>query len=444
MNVRQALLRAGNSGTARSLRRLWVRVRFSARGSRLAAFSAHVAKRFVNDDGLRMASGLSYAALLALVPLLAIALSILTAFPVFESVEQRIINALFAEFLPHSDAEMTSRFTTFIDNANKLTAPGILGLAVTSLLLLSNINGAFNTIWRVHVPRPLATRVLVYWTLLTLGPLLLGASVSVTSYFFASIEETGLDNWFGLDLVVSRMVAIALAAVGFGVIFFVAPNRRVEIGHAFLGGLVAAVLFEILKVAFAVYLAVVPGYQAVYGALASVPIFLIWLFLLWCVVLLGAEVAAGLPEWRAARARGHARAGPGGKLALALAILSRLRAAAQQGKQLKREDATRALPVTPAEIDEVVSALREGGFIARAQAGRWVLSYDLSVATLGELLHAIGLSLDLGQGWPPAVETAIGDLRDAHKPLVELSIAEVLERTNQPLPRMIVRSGAAG
>ena len=443
MNLRQALLNAGNSGTARNLRRLWVRLRFSARGSRLAAFAGHTAKRFVGDDGLRLASGLSYASLLALVPLLAIAFAILTAFPVFDGVEKRVISTLFEEFLPATDAEMTRRFETFIANANKLTAPGILGLAVTALLLLSNINGAFNTIWRVHEPRALATRVLVYWTLLTLGPLLLGGSISVTSYFFASIQASGLDSWGGLDILLTRGFAIALAAVGFGVIFYVAPNRRVHAWHALLGGLVSAVLFEVLKGAFALYLAVVPGYQAVYGALASIPIFLVWLFLVWCVVLLGAEVAAGLPEWRAARARGHARVGPGGKLALALAILGRLRTAAREGKQLKRDAATRGLPVTPAETDEVANALRAAGFIARAQGNRWVLAYDLQAASLGDLLQAIGLSLDLGAGWPPAVAAAVEDLRGAHAPLTDLPVAEVLERTDQPLPR-VVASGGSG
>lgn len=443
MNLRQALLHSGNSGVVRNLRRLWVRVRFSARGSRLAAFSSHTVKRFIGDDGLRLASGLSYASLLALVPLLAIALAILTAFPVFDGVEKRVIAGLFQEFLPQTDAEMTRRFETFIDNANKLTAPGILGLAATALLLLSNINGAFNTIWRVHEPRPLATRVLVYWTLLTLGPLLLGGSVSVTSYFFASIRESGLDSWGGLDILATRGFAIALAAIGFGVIFFVAPNRRVQVWHALLGGLVSAVLFEVLKGAFALYLAVVPGYQAVYGALASIPIFLVWLFLVWCVVLLGAEVVAGLPEWRAARARGHARVGPGGKLALALAILGRLRAVSQEGRQLKNAEATRGLPVTPAEIDEVANALRASGFIARAQGTRWVLSYDLSVATLGDLLQAIGLSLELGEGWPPAVHSAIEDLRSSHAPLTQLTVAEVLERTDQPLPRVVASGSGA-
>ena len=161
------------------------------------------------------------------------------------------------------------------------------------------------------------------------------------------------------------------------------------------------------------------------------------------MVLLGAEVAAGLPEWRAARARGHARVGPGGKLALALAILGRLRTAAREGKQLKRDAATRGLPVTPAETDEVANALRAAGFIARAQGNRWVLAYDLQAASLGDLLQAIGLSLDLGAGWPPAVAAAVEDLRGAHAPLTDLPVAEVLERTDQPLPR-VVASGGSG
>jgi membrane protein len=434
MTLRQALLRAGNSGFTRTLRRAYVRVRFSARGRRIAAFTGFVAMRFTGDDGLRLASGLSYASLLALVPLLAIALAILSAFPAFQGVEDRLFDTLFRDFLPQSNQEIAQRFETFVDNASNLTAPGILALAATALLLLSNINGAFNTIWRVSDPRPIATRVLVYWTLLTLGPLMVGGSLSVTSYFFASIRGIGLDGWGLGDILLTRLAALGLAAVGFAMIFYVVPNRRVHAWHAVLGGLVSAILFEVLKGAFGLYLTFVPGYQAVYGALASIPIFLVWLFLCWCVVLLGAEVTAGLPEWRAARARGHASAGPGGKLALALAILGRLRAAAREGRQIKRGEATAGLPVTPAEVDEIAVKLREADFMATTQRGRWVLARDLATASLGDLTRALDLSLEVGEGWPAHVRAAIDDLVRTSQSVRDTNLSDLLDRTERPQP----------
>jgi len=426
MTIRQYLLRAGRSEGLRALRRVWVRLRFLLKGARVATFLGYAGRRFLDDDGMRLASGLSYASLLAMVPLLAIALAILAAFPAFEGTQEHMIDALFEGFLPQSNDEIAARIEGFVKNASQLTGPGIVALAATAILLLSNISDAFNKIWRVSEKRATATQVLVYWTLLTLGPLLLGASISVSSYVFAKAQLSGLAQVTIGTVVLSRIVALVLAALGFALIYFVVPNRRINWAHALSGGVMAAALFELLKSGFALYLAHFPSYQAVYGALASVPIFLVWLFLSWCVVLLGAEVAAGLPEWRAARARGHARTGPGGRLALALAVLGRLHRAAYDGRQLRRGEAVRGLPATPVEIDEVVKALRDGGFLARTTGGRWLLARDLAGASLGDLTDCLGLSLEVGEGWPPGAESAVRALQRASAPLRTTSVADLL------------------
>jgi membrane protein len=430
MTLRQILLHAGSSPRLRALRRLWVRLRLFASTSRTAKFLGYAGRRFLQDDGLRLASGLSYASLLALVPLLAIALALLSAFPAFEGVEQRVIATVFDDILPQASDEIARRVVGFVENASQLTGPGILALAATAILLLSNIDGAFNKIWRVTEQRATAVSVLVYWALLTLGPLLLGASISLSSYAFAMVRTSGLESLTGGAVIAPRLLSLVLAGLGFALLFFVVPNRRVHWSHALAGGAVSAVLFELLKYGFALYLTHFPSYQAIYGALASVPIFLVWLFLSWSAVLLGAEVAAALPEWRAARARGLSVSGPGGRLALALALLDRLRRAAREGRQLKRATAIRGLPATPAEVESILRPLREAGFLARTSNGRWLLGRDLDTATLGDLVDALDLSLEPGQGWPPAADAAVRGLIAAMQPLRTTPVAQLLDARN--------------
>ncbi len=359
-------------------------------------------------------------------PLVAIALAMFAAFPAFADLRAELQRLIFESFLPNAGEAAGEHFTRFVENATQLTAPGILGLAVTAVLLLANIDGALNAVWRVAEGRALATQLLVYWALLTLGPLLVGSSISLSGYVFAAVRIFGVEHALGGLAGVSRGLSVVLAALGFGVMYFIVPNRRIHPAHALAGGITAAVLFEILKAAFGLYVAHFPSYRAVYGAMAAVPLFLVWLYLSWLAVLFGAEVAAALPEWRAVRARGHRLAGPGGRLALALSVLGRLRTASREGRQPRRAELLRGLPATPVEVDDVMKTLRRAGFVARTAGARWVLARDLAAASLGDLEKALGLGLDLGQGWPPFASAAVGELIEADRAIRGRSLEEVL------------------
>jgi len=396
-----------------------------ARESPATGLLVYVGRRFWSDNGPESAAGLSYSSLLALVPLLAITLAIVSAFPAFSGVEGRILDTILHDLMPEMNAGGEERIRTFVKNAKALTGPGIIGLGVTSLLLLSNINGAFNTIWRVSEPRPMALRFLVYWALLTLGPLLLAASMSASSPIFSALsgdEFTGVVRW----LLPPWMLSILVGTIGFAVLFLVVPNRPIRIPHALVGGLVTAALFEVLKVAFALYLAVVPGYTAVYGAVAVIPIFLIWLYLSWAVVLIGAEVTASLPEWAAYRARAGT-VWSGERLTLALALLDRLRDAQMRGDALWRSALVRGLPATPGEVDGVLAPLRRAGIVARTSGTRWVLALDLRYLTLERLMRVLDLSLAPGHGWPAAAENAVTTLADATAGWTRADVASLLD-----------------
>lgn len=374
-------------------------------------FAAFVGRRFWRDNGPESAAGLSYSSLLALVPLLAIMLAIVSAFPAFSGAEARILDTILEDMLPPMEQAGTERIRAFVQNAKALTGPGIVGLAVTAVLLLSNVNGAFNTIWRVSEPRPMAIRFLVYWALLTLGPLLLAASMSASSPIFSALsggEFSGVVRW----LVPPWVLSILVGTLGFAILYVVVPNRPIRIPHALAGGFVTAALFEVLKVAFAFYLAIVPGYTAVYGAVAVIPIFLIWLYLSWAVVLVGAEVTAAIPEWSAHRARAGTL-WTGERLALALALLDRLRHAQTRGEPLWRSSLERALPATPGEVDGVLAPLRRAGIVARTSSSRWVLASDLRALTLERLMAVLDVSLVPGDGWPGSAHGAVRALATA-------------------------------
>jgi len=406
--------------------RAWIRLVLDL--GRWLRFFGYAARRFAADGGPQQAAGLSYVSLLAIVPLFAIGLAVLAGFPAFESLRADLHRVLLQNLLPDVGLEVSDKLGAFIDNASSMTLPGLVGLGVTALLLLVNVTASLNDIWRVAEPRPLAFRLAVYWALLTLGPALIGASLSLSGYIFAAAE------WFGFDAkalggtpALARLMALGFSVLGFTLLFLLVPNRAVRLSHALTGGLTAGALFEGLKYVFGAYLYYFPSYQVVYGALAAIPIFLVWMYLSWAVTLFGAEVAAALPEWRATVARGSHTVGPGARLALALSILARLRAAHRSGGRPRQRALVMGLPATPGEIDETLQRLRRAEWIARSLAGRWVLARDLDTVDLAALAEVLNLGLAPGEGWMPAAQSAIDGLAAASAPVLESDLEALLQ-----------------
>lgn len=384
----------------------------------------YTGRRFLNDGGLQTSAALSYSSLLALVPLITISFAILTAFDAFD--EQRLdLEQLLYKTFPDDISEAASQqLTTFIENANHMTGVGIIGLGVVAVLLLNTITGGLNAIWRVSEPRSLVLRILVYWALLTLGPLLLGASLSLSSYAFAVVEWSGVEDYTP-PFITARFLPFLLGVFGFSLMFLVVPNRAVAIKHAILGALLAAVLLELLKSGFGYYLRNFPTYQMIYGALAAIPIFLLWMYLSWAAVIFGAELAAALPEWRVAQQRRRSGGEPGAELALALSLLMRLRGANRDGRVLRERTLARGLPATLSELDHVLRTLRSARLVARS-GGRWLLSRDLATVSLDELVEVLGLSFEPGEGWPEMVRGVLGEFSASGKDLRAQSLEELL------------------
>ncbi|MBI3054049.1 MAG: YihY family inner membrane protein [Betaproteobacteria bacterium] len=246
---------------------------------------------------MQVASSLTFTTLLALVPIITVALTVVSAFPVFGSLIDQLHNFVVQNLLPRSADAITTYTQQFSKNAAHLTAAGVVILGVTALMLLFTIEGAFNVIWRVSRPRPLLRRILVYSTVLTIGPLLIGASLSVTSYLI-TLSLGLVEEVPGARSALLRFVPLMLTSVAFALLYFTLPKCAVLKRDAATGGIAAGAGFEVMKHGFGFYVTHFPTYTVVYGAFAAVPIFLLWIYLSWLIIIGGAVLVAALPEWR--------------------------------------------------------------------------------------------------------------------------------------------------
>ncbi|MEM6492017.1 MAG: YihY family inner membrane protein, partial [Pseudomonadota bacterium] len=255
--------------------------RFMGALTELIGFPRYVARRFVADDGMRAASALSYATALAIVPMLAIGLAMFAAFPAFDDVRVQIILFIFENLSPTLGPQVQGVIEGFLSNARGLTGFGAVGLAMTAVLLLNNIQKVFSKIWREEKPASLLRRLPIYWVAITLGPLLVGASLSLSSQAPALLGnvETLAPPGFA-----ERFGAVALTFVGFFLLFWLMPQSRVAIRDAAFGALFSALAFEAARQGFGVYVRAFPSYEAIYGALAALPVTLIWIYLSWTVI----------------------------------------------------------------------------------------------------------------------------------------------------------------
>ncbi|MCX8582163.1 virulence factor BrkB family protein [Gilliamella sp. B3482] len=248
----------------------------------------------INHDRLTSSSAeLAYTTILALVPLITVVFSLLSAFPMFNEVSQSLKQLIYSNLVPTASDTIQNYLEQFIANTKKMTFIGIIGLIITSLLLINSINNALNRIWQTKRKRSFMYNLTMYWTILTLGPILVGSSVAVSSYIFSL---KWLSNAASGDLLLSTLPFI-ISVVGFWLLYSIIPTESIPFKEAAVGALVAAILFEIGKRAFALYVTSFPTYQLIYGVVSSIPIMLVWIYCSWCIVLFGAEFAATLADY---------------------------------------------------------------------------------------------------------------------------------------------------
>lgn len=351
--------------------------------SRVILFLHYVQQRFREDRCVQFAASLTYTTLLALVPIITIALTVLSAFPVFTELMTQLKVFILSNFVPTSAGKIISVYMQqFSEQAARLTVLGVALLGVTAFMLMLTIDHAFNVIWRVRRKRSLLHRFLIYWAALTLGPLLIGASLSLTSYLVSL--SLGLVKGVPLiGMITLKMVPIALTIVAFALLYLIVPSRLVSPRHALIGGVVAGLAFELMKKVFTLYISHFTTYTLVYGAFASIPIFLLWIYLSWLVVLSGAVIAAALPYWGSAGSQGVE--GAGREFFAALAILQALFKAQQAGEPLGLQRLQRESGFAPEDVEDILdrlNILKWAGIVTR---GGWVLTRSADAIRLADI-----------------------------------------------------------
>lgn len=340
--------------------------------SRFIPFFLLVRRRFSEDRCVQFAASLTYTTLLALVPIVVIALAILSAFPMFTDLMTQLKVFILLNFVPTSAGKIISVYMQqFTSRASNLTVMGIGLLTLTAFVLMLTIDHAFNVIWRVRRKRPLLRRLLIYSAVLTLGPLMIGASLSMTSYLVSfSLGLVGgapVISIFGL-----KVFPLALTIVAFTLLYMMVPNRLVLQRHALAGGMVAGLAFELMKKLFTLYITHFPTYKLVYGAFAGVPLFLIWIYLSWLVILFGAVIVAALPYWSVSVRQVGSVAGR--EFFIALEMLRALFSAQQEGKILGLMQVLKASEAGPEDSEDILDRLHEAGWAGVDDQENWALT----------------------------------------------------------------------
>lgn len=343
-----------------------------------------IAARFSQDRCGQMAASLTFTTLLSLVPMVAIALTMFSAFPVFADFAEATRKFLMANMLPETGGKLISAYLEqFAESATRLTALGIVFLVLTAMMLMLNIDHALNTIWHVSRPRTLMQRVLIYWLVLTLGPLLVGGSLSLTTWL-VGISVGYATQISGVGLAMLKITPLLLTTPAFIFLFRVVPNRYVPMRHAVIGGLVSAVAFEAMNSFFALYIAHFPTYNLIYGAFATIPVFLLWIYLSWMTVLLGAVVASSLSHWRSTDRQ---QPDPMAQLYYALCMLRMMSKGLRSGRVQTLPIFCEKLHVGFDFLEQILAKLARANLVSKLAGQGWSMVRDPELVKLGELHH---------------------------------------------------------
>ncbi|HMN76179.1 MAG TPA: YihY family inner membrane protein [Burkholderiaceae bacterium] len=345
-------------------------------------------QRFREDRLGLTASSLTFTTIMALVPLVTVALALFSAFPMFGRFQDALQRYFLQSLVPASIAQpVLQGLTSFAEQATKVGTLGFAFLVVTALALMATIDRALNNIWRVRRMRSFGRRVLIYWGVTTLLPLVFGVALSVASLAVSASRDLVGGTPGGVRLLFDTL-AFAMLAAAMSAMYHFIPNTHVRWRHAIAGGLFVAIAFEIAKRALAWYLLRVPGYSLVYGAFATVPIFLLWTYMSWLIVLFGAVIAAYAPSLQS-RMR-TLQDVPGARFGLAVAMLRELIAARERpGHGLSAEELWEGLRIDPLQVEPLLDALVDLDWAGRLDedgSPRYVLLCDPAATPARPLL----------------------------------------------------------
>jgi membrane protein len=349
---------------------------------KLIAFLYYLIRRFFKENCPTTAASLTFTTLLALIPLLTIGLTLFSAFPAFNEYSDKFKSFILANLVPDASGKILFVYLRqFSDNAGKLTALGISGLAVSALLLMFTIEDVFNMIWGVPKARKLLSRTLTYWTVLTLGPLLIGVALSIDTILFG--QQGVLSNIPVLGWLLSYLSSLIFSVLGLALLYAVVPNCYVPPRHAFIAAVIITVSLQGMQTLFTIYIKQFATYTLIYGAFASFPILLLWLYLCWSIILLGAILSAALSYWN--KGEWQIQIKTQTEFEGAVNLLLFLDKTQRTGELAKTTLLYHQLELGIDQIQQILGKLAQRKFVQPTQEGEWLLTVSLDKITLHEL-----------------------------------------------------------
>lgn len=389
----------------------------------LRDFLRLLAQRFVATRCQQVAGSLAFTTLLAIVPLVTVVITLFSNFPAFSELGSSLKIFLLENLLPDRAGKIIATYAfQFSQKAAKLTLLGTALLVVTAMMLLLTIDRVFNQIWGVRRPRPLLARLTVHWFTLTLGPLALGASVLATGQLIASSTRfVGKGSWL-IDFSATAVSSVLLCAL-FSFLYYGVPNHPVRPAHALAGGITATSLLLPTQQLFGLFIAGMPTYTLIYGTFATLPIFLVWLYLSWVVILLGAIVAASLPGFFE-RTR-VLPPFPGDRTWAALTMLVALAQAQRDGRRMGFEALLELARINSSDGELLLGELCEAGWAARTDDGHWLLARHAADIGIADVIRRFSLATHAWKSAGGVAGREIGErienaLRQADLPLAAL------------------------
>ncbi len=401
---------------------------FAKRWELIKKFFIFTVQRFWEDRSFEVAAELSYTSLLSLVPFMAVVVAVVGMFPVFDTVQKAIQDFIFANFVPAFGQVVQQYLLEYAHKATGLTALGTLSLVVTALMTMSTIDHSFNRIWQVQLRRTLLGRFTVYWAVLSLGPLLMGVSLVFTSQLVSSFEVPMTPESLGLRGTLLSWTPFLATTLALFLLYIIVPNRTVPTLHALAGALVAALFFEAAKRGFAYYVTTFPTYETIFGTLAVIPVFLIWIYTSWLVALMGAEIAHSLSAFPVSL---RVERLEGAELLWAFRIVGHLWGGQRRGEALT----TRMLLALEPGLPETMLLRLLETFVATrlihrtAEAG-WILSRDLSELSLLDLYRMLPHSVREqdwtgADGWDQALNQVMTAVHSEVRRLMDIPLREL-------------------
>ncbi len=351
--------------------------------NRFWRFACFLVQRALTLDITRVSSSLTFTTLLAMVPFFTIALIVISAFPMFSDMTDGFHNFISNTLMPDASAKVIGEYVfSFRDKASNLTAIGIVALAISAILLIMTIERTFNQIWQVSRPRPLLNRLLTYWAILTLGPVAIGIVTSTWALLFKESNFAFYNPMLAQWLHIASSVFFTSMALLF--LYRFVPSAYVPFTHAAIGAVVTAIVLEVVRRGFTYYLSNFNSYELIYGAFATIPIFLLWVNMLWMILLFGAVLTASLSYWRGSVFL--RRNNPADVYENALSILIVLHEAQNRKKAMRTQDFRQYIHLGFDELGDLLERLAACGYIEDSASG-WVLKTNAQNINIGDLFR---------------------------------------------------------